>query len=120
VNPQALIQDVFSLSDDIRYVALYFAGELSTSSKPGTPGASSSESDRYEELIVNPTLLTLVKQRGDIDCGGARYLLVRYGNFYQLVAPIANGHISICIEPQADPLRLVEPVQGLLSRHGLA
>jgi hypothetical protein len=116
---QRLIEDVFSLSEDVRYVAAYLNGELSTSSRPGTAGASSSESDKYEELIVNPTLLTLVKQRGDIDCGGARYVLVRYGSFYQLVMPVRNGHISICIEPGADPLKLVEPVGSVLIRHGL-
>jgi hypothetical protein len=114
-----LIEDFFSLSDDVRYVALYLDGELVTASRPGTVGASSSESDKVEELIVNPALLTLVKQRGDIDCGGARYVLVRYGNFYQLIAPIRNGHVSICLEPHADPLRPVEPVQSVMSRHGL-
>ena len=72
--------------------------------------ASSTGSDKYEELIVNPTILTLVKQRGDIDCGGAKFVLIRYGNFYQLVAPIKNGHVSVCIEPHADPLNLVEPI----------
>ena len=114
-----LIEELLSLSDGVRYVAVYLNGELLTSSKAGTVGASSSESDKYEELIVNPTLLTLVKQRGDIDCGGARYVLVRYGNFYQLITPSRNGHISICLEPHADPLRLVEPVQSVMSRHGL-
>jgi hypothetical protein len=116
---QQLIEDIVSLSVDIRYVAVYLNGELMTVSRPGAAAASSSESDKYEELIVNPTLLTLVKQRGDIDCGGLRHVLVRYGNFYQLVMPIRNGHISICIEPVADPLRLVEPVQSELTRHGL-
>jgi hypothetical protein len=33
-------------------------------------GASSSESDRCEELLVNSTLLTLTHQSGEIDCGG--------------------------------------------------
>ena len=42
--------------------------------------ASGLESDRYEELLVNPTLLTLATQRGNIDCGGLKYLIVRYGN----------------------------------------
>jgi hypothetical protein len=116
---QQLIAEIFSLSADIRYVAAYLDGELTSASKPGATGASSSESDKYEELIVNPTLLTLVKQRGDIDCGGVRYVLVRYGNFYQLVMPFRNGHMSICIEPHADPLRLVEPVQRLLTLRGL-
>jgi hypothetical protein len=116
---QQLIKSIFSLSEDIRYVAIYSNNKLVTSSKSGTAGASSSESDKYEELIVNPTLLTLVKQRGNIDCGGAEFVLIRYGNFYQLVTPIEKGHVSICIEPNVDPLKLVEPIRGALNKSGL-
>lgn len=112
---QKLMDALFALSQDIRYVAVYDRGELTTASRPGTTGASSSESDRYEELLVNPTLLTLVTQRGNIDCGGLEFVLVRYGNFYQLVKPMTHGHISICVEPHADPLKLIEPIQNILN-----
>ena len=105
-----MIEAIFSLSEDIRYVAVYRGGKLESSVKQGLVDASSTGSDKYEELIVNPTILTLVKQRGDIDCGGAKFVLIRYGNFYQFVAPIKNGHVSVCIEPHADPLNLVEPI----------
>jgi hypothetical protein len=114
---QPLIEAIFTVSDDIRYVAIYRDGELSMSARQGRIGASSSDSDKYEELIVNPAILTLVKQRGDIDCGGARFVLIRYGNFYQFVAPLGNGHISVCIEPQADPLKLVQPIQALVGSY---
>ena len=110
-----LIDALFALSKDIRYAAIYDRGKLTAASRPGTTGASSSESDRYEELLVNPTLLTLVTQRGNIDCGGLEFVLVRYGNFYQLVMPMAHGHLSICIEPHADLLKLIEPIQNVLS-----
>lgn len=116
---QKLIATILSLSNDIRYVAIYHDNALAMSSKSDTAGASSSESDKYEELLVNPTLLTLVKQRGDIDCGGAEFVLIRYGNFYQFVAPLENGHISICIEPYADPLELVEPIRDALHQNGV-
>ena len=111
---QQVIDLILILSEDIRYVAIYSHGELLTSSRPGTTGASSSESDKYEELLVNPTILTLVNQRGNIDCGGAEFVLVRYGNFYQIVMPIVEGHISICVEPYADPLKLIEPIEVAL------
>jgi len=116
---QQLIDTIFSLSDDVRYVAVYRHKELVLSSKPGTAGASSSESDKYEELIVNPALLTLVKQRGDIDCGGADFVLIRYGNFYQFLLPIEGGHVSVSIEPHADPLKLVGPIRAVLSQADL-
>jgi len=76
-------------------------------------GASASESDRYEELLVNPTLLTLVKQRGAIDCGGAHYVIVRYGNFYQLVIDLGDGHVSVCLELAANPIEYADRVRTL-------
>ncbi|MBU8909889.1 MAG: hypothetical protein KOO65_01345, partial [Desulfobacterales bacterium] len=78
-----MIESIFKISNSIRYVAIYKNGKLETESKSNTENASSSDSDRYEELLVNPTLLKLASQRGDIDCGGLDYLLVRYGNFFQ-------------------------------------
>lgn len=60
------------------------------------------DTDKYEELLVNPTLLTIARQRGNIDCGGLRFIIVGYGNFYQLVKEIKNGHISICLEKNVD------------------
>lgn len=64
---ERLVGKILSLSGDIRYVAVCMHGGLVTSSRSGTTGASSSKSDKYEELIVNPRLLTLVTQRGNID-----------------------------------------------------
>ncbi len=100
--PLRMVDAVFAISDSVRYVALYANGDLQTRSKVGTVGASSAESDRFEELLVNPTLLTLASQRGDIDCGGLHYLLIRYGNFFQFVMKIPGGHVSVCIEANAD------------------
>ena len=74
-----MIESIFKLSDSICYVAVYKNGKLESKSKSNTIGASSSESDRYEELFVNPTLLKLASQRGNIDCGGLDHILVRFG-----------------------------------------
>ena len=89
--------------DTVRYLAVLENGKLSTQAKEGRTDASSSESDRYEELIVNPTLVKLVGQRGDIDCGGLQYVVIRYGHFFQVVVPTPSGHVSICVEPTGDP-----------------
>jgi hypothetical protein len=107
-----LIERVLGLSADIRYVAVYLNGRLRFSERPGLAQASSSESDKYEELIVNPTLLTLTRQRGEIDCGGLDFVLIRYGSFFQLVLPLPGGHLSVGIEPHADPLLLVPRVRA--------
>lgn len=102
-----LIERVFAIASDIRYVAVYLDGRLRSSQRPGLAQASAGESDKYEELIVNPTLLTLTRQRGEIDCGGLEFVLIRYGSFYELVLPLPGGHLSVGIEPQANPLQLV-------------
>jgi hypothetical protein len=101
-----MIDAIFRLGEAVRYVAVYRDGRLEMRSRHGTVGASSSESDRYEELLVNPTLLKLASQRGDIDCGGLEWLLVRYGNFYQYVMPTRWGHVSVSIEPDADAIEI--------------
>jgi hypothetical protein len=112
---QQLMDRLFALSADIRYVAIYQDDVLTASTKPGVTGASASESDRFEELLVNPTILTLVTQRGNIDCGGAQFVLIRYGHFYQYVAPLEHGHVSVAIEPTSDALQLVGVIRGVLS-----
>jgi len=109
-----MINKIFSLSQNVRYVAIYRDGKLETRSKEGTVDASGSESDRYEELLVNPTLLTLAAQRGNIDCGGLEYLIIRYGNFFQFVLPTPWGHVSVCIEKDADPVAIGLKVKSLL------
>jgi hypothetical protein len=109
-----MIEQIFQLSDSVRYVAIYKNGQLESKSKSSTTGASSSESDRYEELLVNPTLLKLASQRGDIDCGGMEYVLVRYGNFFQFVLPVQWGHVSVCIEKDADPIEVGLRIKSLV------
>ena len=109
-----MIDEIFALSNVVRYVAILRDGLLETKVNEGTIGASGSESDRYEELLVNPTLLTLATARGNIDCGGLDYLIIRYGNFFQFVLPTSWGHVSVCIEKDADPVALGLKVKALL------
>ncbi|HSE94463.1 MAG TPA: hypothetical protein VLD61_01140 [Methylomirabilota bacterium] len=106
---------VFGVSPAVRYVATTIDGHLELNERGGLSGASSAESDRYEELLVNPTLLTLLSQRGNIDCGGLDYVLVRYGNFFQLVVRTPRGHVSVALEPGSD-LALVQRVRAAIGR----
>ena len=108
-----MIDKIFSISSDVRYVAIYRDGELETQTKDSTEGASSSESDKYEELIANPVMLKVAAQRGNIDCGGLEFLLVRYGNFFQFILPTSWGHVSVCIEKYADPIAIGHKVKAL-------
>lgn len=111
---KTLITQLLALSPHVRYVAVYQDGTLISAEREGLPAPSSPETDRYEELLVNPALLTLTRQRGNIDCGGLRYLLIRYGNFFQLVMPHADGHVSLAIEPGPDPVSIAALVERAL------
>lgn len=115
-----LQQAIFALSGDIRYVATYRGGRLALAERDGLAGASSGESDRYEELFVNPTLLKLARQRGDLDCGGARFVVVGYGNFRQLVIDLPDGHVSVAFELSADPLAFVDAITDLAASRAAA
>ncbi|HMC56030.1 MAG: hypothetical protein DMD35_07430 [Gemmatimonadetes bacterium] len=110
---------LFRAAPEIRYVALYRHGELQLAQRPALRDASATESDRYEELLVNPALLVLTRQRGSIDCGGLEYVLVRYGRFFQLVHPVDGGHVSVAIEPDADLPALVDTVRDAARAYGL-
>lgn len=105
---------VLGLSPDIRYVALAAGQDVQMWSRP-RQDASASDSDRFEELLVNPTLVTLAGQRGAIDCGGLRYLIVGYGNFDQLVIPLPHGHVSVAFDPGSDPAAYVERVLDMVA-----
>lgn len=110
-----LIENIFRVAPEIRYVATYLDNILDSAQRPGLAGASDSESDKYEELIVNPTLLKLITQRGNIDCGGAQWAVIRYGNFYEAVIPVSSGHLSVGIETTGDPISIIEKVFEMYS-----
>jgi len=92
-----LHDDIFAISPDIRYVASAHGQAVQMRSRPDLHNASSTDSDLYEELLVNPTLLTLATQRGNIDCGGLRYLIVGYGHFNMLVIPVVPGTSALAL-----------------------
>ena len=112
-----LMAALFDLTPDVRYVAVYRRGELSLRQRPDLTLASAPESDRYEELLVNPTVLTLTRQRGDIGCGGLDYVVIRYGDFFQFVAPIEGAHVSVAFELDAEPIERAAEVFSTIDAH---
>jgi hypothetical protein len=115
---EALMAALFSITPQIRYGALAGGQDVELRERPGLTDPSGAESDHYEELLVNPTLVALARQRGEIDCGGLRVLVVGYGNFHQLVIPTEWGHASIAFERESDPLDSVDRVAEVLGAHG--
>jgi hypothetical protein len=114
-----LLDQLFELDARIRYVAVLIDGALESREREGLANASSSDSDRYEELLVNPTVLDLVQRRGNIDCGGARYVVIRYGHFWQIALACRGGHVSIGVELGGDPMEIAAAASDLLLRRGL-
>jgi len=104
---------IFGTSLAVRYVAVYRNGTLESHQRPGIATPSAGESDKYEELIVNPTLITLLRQRGDIDCGGLDWVLVRYGHFVEFVLPLKDGHLSVGIEADTDVVAVARAIRAL-------
>ena len=113
-----LVAALYGVSDKVRYVALRSPGRLLLTSRVGDPAAGDDRSDRYEELLVNPTLLAIARARGDIDCGGLRYLVVGYPAFFALVLPIDAGHATISLPRSADPVAIAPAFEAVLAGPG--
>lgn len=109
-----LIEKIFEISPSIRYVSVYKDDILESKQKENIDNCSSSESDKYEELFVNPTILKIASQRGKVDCGGLEYVIIKYGNFYQLIRNYQNGHVSICIDVKQNPFELQSAISEVL------
>lgn len=116
MKPEKIIDEAMALTSSLRYVAVYINGNLFSKERSGISKSSASESDKYEELIVNPTLLKLTTQRGNIDCGGLNYIIIRYGNFFVLLFPVEGGHINFGFEPDINPFDWLEPITSLLRK----
>jgi hypothetical protein len=114
-----LISAIFDLGG-IGYVALCCGQEVLLREAPGMVSRTTAETNFYEELLVNPTLLKLASQRADLDCGGLNYIAVGYGDFVQLIMLTKDGHISMGISRKAHAGELAARVQSLLQEHGQA
>jgi hypothetical protein len=102
---------LFALDPRIRYVAVNRAGAIAEMEQAAAwPTSNAHETDRMEELIVNPVVLEAVRRRGNLDLQGVRHVTIRYGTLYQVVVPIEDGHVSVGVEPSAD----VERIAGMV------
>jgi len=110
------IEEILAISPHVRYVAIYQDGSLKSRQRSGVADPSASESDKYEELFVNPTLLKCATQRGEVDCGGLRFIIVGYGHFHQLMMPIRAGHVSVCFDQNCNPLDFTSRVAALFDQ----
>lgn len=107
----SLAARLFRTEPKIRYVAVNQGGRIvEMVQSPQHPAYNPPESDRMEELIVNPIVLEITRRRGEIDMQGVRYVVIRYGTQYQLILPYGDGHASIGVELADDPLAIARVV----------
>ncbi len=104
ISPQ-----VFELDPGIRYLAVNQDGEIVEMAQR-LPTHNPVETDRMEELLVNPAILDLTKRRGDLDLDGIRYIIIQYGLQYQAVFNYRNGHVSVGIESDSDAVAVVTKI----------
>ena len=113
MNPSSIANQLFEISPDIRYVAVNQDHRIvEMAQNPKWPTRNPTDTDRMEELIVNPLILEATRRRGEIDLSGVRFVVVRYGPLYELVFPYGNGHLSVGVEPGADVIRIAEEVEA--------
>jgi hypothetical protein len=98
--------EVFELDPGIRYVAVNQGGEI-VEMEQRLPTHNPVETDRMEELLVNPAILDLTKRRGELDLDGVRYIIIQYGLQYQAIFNYSNGHVSVGIESNSDVVDVV-------------
>ena len=94
---------LFPLDPAIRYVAVNQGGHIvEMTQNPRLPSHNPHDTDRMEELLVNPAVLELTRRRGELDLDGIRFVVIRYGPQYQLLFPFKRGHLSLGLELDAD------------------
>jgi len=107
---------LFSLDPDIRYVAVNHGGSIcEMEQRAGHPTLNPHETDRMEELIVNPIVLEAVRRRGNLDLDGVRHVVIRYGTLYTVVVPHEDGHVSVGVCLGADVEAIADRVATALA-----
>ena len=106
---------LFDLDPNIRYVAINQMGLIvEMEQNPKRPSLNPTETDRMEELIVNPIILELTKRRGNLDMNGMRYVVIRYGTMVELIFPFRDGPLSVGVELNANPTEVAESISKCL------
>jgi hypothetical protein len=120
-TPEAekLVEDFFALGG-VGYVALGRGQDVLMRRHPKLVTDTTPESNFYEELLVNPTLLTLAGQRGGLDCDGLSYIAVGYGTFIEMIMRMKDGHVSLGVSAGTETGAFATRMQDVLERNGAA
>ena len=115
--PGDLASVIFPLDPNIRYVAANRGGRIvEMEQRAEWPSYNPPETDRMEELIVNPIVLEATRRRGDLDLKGLHWIIIRYGTQYQVLFPHEGGHVSVGSEHAADIGEVARTIAGALAQ----
>ncbi|MEP7132175.1 MAG: hypothetical protein ABI914_03345 [Acidobacteriota bacterium] len=110
-----LIDELLASSPLVRYVAVLQDGALTARARGDASGAATGRADEHEERLVVPGVLKLLSERQEVDRGGLRFLVARYGEFFRLVVPVRGGHVSILVETSMVPPEQVREATRIVS-----
>jgi hypothetical protein len=107
---------LFAADPYVRYVAVNQAGRITEMEQRAEwSSLNPTESDRMEELIVNPIVLEAVTRRGNLDLNGVRSVIIRYGLLDEIVLPFGAGHVSVGVQQGGDLVRIAEKAAAVLA-----
>lgn len=114
--PGRLAPRVFAADPYVRYVAVNQGGRITEmEQRKEWSSLNPTESDRMEELIVNPIVIEAVTRRGNLDLNGVRSVIIRYGLLDEIVLPFRAGHVSIGVQQGGDLVRIAEKAAVVLA-----
>jgi hypothetical protein len=107
---------LFAADPNVRYVAVNERGRITEmEQRKEWTTLNPTETDRMEELIVNPIVLEAVVRRGNLDLNGVRSVIIRYGLLDEVLLPTPSGHVSIGVQQGADPVHIAEKAAAVLA-----
>ncbi len=104
---------IFDLDPGICYVAVNQGGEI-VEMEQRLPSHNPAETDRMEELVVDPTVLGITRRRGDLDMDGIRFVIIRYGLQYQAIFDYLEGHVSLGVKSECDVIAITKRIRNHL------
>jgi len=114
--PAALAPRLFAADPNVRYVAVNQNGRITEmEQRAAWSSLNPSETDRLEELVVNPIVLEAASRRGNIDLDGVRAVIIRYGLLDQVILPFGSGHVSVGVQQGADVVRIAAMAADVLA-----
>jgi hypothetical protein len=112
----ALAPRLFAADPNVRYVAVNQGGRITEmEQRAAWSSLNPSETDRLEELVVNPIVLEAASRRGNIDLDGVRAVIIRYGLLDQVILPFGSGHVSVGVQQGADVVRIAAMAADVLA-----